>query len=205
MHWKTLYLTLWNTDCGGSNGDHEQVMLEQRNGEQLYTSDTLTIPNSLTTIGKKNRSEINKKKELAKSTKNMPPLGFSDPKFIDRNIPTLLKSQRGADHLVYKGYRYRKRHEMEDSIAWRCVITNCKGNLTTDYNNNLLSLTKALHNHDNNQKKINRIHLITQIKVLRQYDYIFCYLMFMFRNMLFPPRRSLVIYEKLFWMTYWYF
>ena len=179
MHWKNLYLTCWKDGMTPTVLDH---VTNTNNEQQPHSSNRASCWTKQCTAFKgrpKQQSSVNQnigkkihfqaiESKHSKQSGNLPSCIHPDLNYIDYNTPTLIKSQRDADHLAYQGYRYRlRRRKKNGGIVWICVQTNCKGNLVTDKDYKLISLSKTnLHNHDSNPNKINSIHLINYVKVL---------------------------------------
>ena len=58
-----------------------------------------------------------------------------------------VKSKKGTTHVIHEGYRYRPNEVNVTSKNWRCVVTKCKGTLTTPAEALEPAVQKGVHCH----------------------------------------------------------
>ena len=85
---------------------------------------------------------------------------------VDFNVATIVKSQKGAEHLLFQGRRHRKGYFTRNGTrkTWRCC--ECNGNIITDGNNQpILQENWLPHTCESDRYKCNAVKLQNVIKV----------------------------------------
>ena len=75
-------------------------------------------------------------------------------------------TNKGKKSLIYDGFIYRIDGNLKcGDISWRCTNKKCKGRLRTDSAMSTMNATNLEHNHEQDEKKVFFMVLITR------YDY----------------------------------
>lgn len=78
---------------------------------------------------------------------------------------TVSEANKGKKSLMYDGYIYRVDSVLKDGcISWRCTNKKCKGRLRTDCKVTAIAPVQLEHNHDKNDRKLERQQLVIQVK-----------------------------------------
>ena len=70
---------------------------------------------------------------------------------------TLIETNKGRKSIVCDGYRYRVDVELKSGeIAWRCTSKGCKARIRTDSSASMILQQKNPHNHETDDRQIER-------------------------------------------------
>ena len=74
-------------------------------------------------------------------------------------------TNKGQKSLIYDGFIYRIDGVLEcGDISWRCTNKKCKGRLRTDSAMSTMNAINLEHNHEQDEKKVERKQLRSQVK-----------------------------------------
>ena len=74
-------------------------------------------------------------------------------------------TNKGKKRLIYDGFIYRIDSVLKcGDISWRCTNKKCKGRLITDSAMSTMNAINLEHNHEQDEKKVERQQLRSQVK-----------------------------------------